>query len=160
MLRVPSTISGNGFPSLCPPEENGGETMKLDGKPRLAEAAAKRRRVGFARRMASTGRGGPLRARRYVENAGITGRLVMRDEAPSGRRTGLVIGSTGPQGGISVNPMTTLAYMIRRALRPRVPVAPCFVYDSEGRVIATIDPVTRQRKPIGKAVCKPDEGAD
>lgn len=80
-----------------------------------------------------------------------TGEVKMRDYAPSGSVSGLVIGATGPQGGISVNPLVKFGQMIRHRMQPlRIPATT--VTDATGKVIATItvDPVTgkRTRTPV------------
>ena len=69
------------------------------------------------------------------------------DRAPSGKKSGVVFGVTGPQGGISSNPAASVAWRIRNALAAP-PIPPCIIYDAAGKAVATMDPITRQRTPL------------
>ncbi len=55
----------------------------------------------------------------------------------SGRKLGVVFGATGPQGGMSTNPVDQVAYMIRRGFKPRI-IAPCIVKGPNGEILRTI----------------------
>lgn len=48
-------------------------------------------------------------------------------------------------GQLSTDPRLALSFMLRRALRPRPPLAPVILYDAAGNRIGTMDPVTRVR---------------
>lgn len=82
----------------------------------------------------------------------FTGEFGFADRSPSGRRTGVVIGTTGFKGGLSRNPGDHLAWRIRNALavrRPEESHGPCRVYDpTTGQLVSLIDPATRQRIPV------------
>lgn len=60
------------------------------------------------------------------------------------RKRALIVGVSGPQGGISSNPVNKIAYAIRSALS-RPPLAPVIVYNAAGIQIGTINPLTRER---------------
>jgi hypothetical protein len=76
------------------------------------------------------------------------GFMMLADRSRKGHKTGVVVAVTGPQHGISSNPVNVIAGKIRRALNPRFRVAPCVVTDAQGRPIATIDPLTRKRTAL------------
>lgn len=121
--------------------------MKVSSRPKRIGPDAKARRptempvvaLRFQRRRAIAG----WRAR---TSSRVSGAFTQIDLTPRGSPSALVIGTTGPQGGISVDPGVTWAYRVRRMLKP-IRVAPVFVYDAHGQVIATVttDPVTGQR---------------
>ncbi len=85
------------------------------------------------------------RAARIRDIARATGAFATADRSPSGRVSGVVVGVTGPKGGMAGDPATVISYRIRAALDPRVSYAPVTVTDAAGRVIATVDPLTRVR---------------
>lgn len=90
-----------------------------------------------------------MRASKTNESAQITGMMVMKDYSVRGRVSGHVLIQTGPQGGIAAgSPVLTISYAIRRALRPHTPSPPISIYDATGKLIATVDPVTRKRTEI------------
>lgn len=123
-----------------------------DGKPRL-----RKNRKGNDTRVLSKDAQREKRAKSQFKSTALrqdllqTGKVMMRDHGPSGSVSGLVIGASGPQGGISVNPLTSLSYMIRRRMQP-IRLPSCTVTDASGKVIAviTVDPVTgrRTRTPV------------
>lgn len=121
-----------------------GEKRSRDDKPRLREkpdGSASRRQNSRARL-------------KMLQTIGDPARLAVVDRAPSGGKSGVVLGVTGPQGGISSRgPAHGVALKIRRALDPRtslIRVAPCAVLDAAGRRVATIvtDPVTGKRSRV------------
>ena len=87
-----------------------------------------------------------LRALKAKDRTEADGSIAMADRLKSGKRTGLVIGGGGPQGGLSCDPAVAWAYHVRRMLRP-IRVAPCTITDAAGNSIAvvTVDSVTGRR---------------
>lgn len=67
---------------------------------------------------------------------------------------GLTVGTFETRGGISLDPRVKLAWHLRRSLdvalgrRKAIPRPPCIIYDANGKPIATMDPTTRERKPL------------
>ena len=88
------------------------------------------------RKQQTTRFGKRLKAHRQVDNVrdGIT---WFADRSPSGVRSGVVIASHGPQGGISKDPAMVISQLLRRAYRPRV-IAPVVVTGPDGTVLRTI----------------------
>lgn len=93
------------------------------------------------------------RAAKNLEALQGTGTVIAVDHSASGTKTGVLVGVTGPKGGLSSDPAVSVAWQIRRALTVR-PRNDCIVYDAAGQPIAIIDSVTRQRRPW-----TPPEGA-
>lgn len=76
-----------------------------------------------------------------------TGRIVQSEYVigkHARHRRSVVVGVTGPKGGMSGNPAEVIAYRIRMALRVSQR-APVILYDASGRRIGVMDPITRKR---------------
>ena len=81
-----------------------------------------------------------LNATRTREDAKVTGGVLI--VAPGKRRAkgssrttkGILIGTGGPCGGISVNPAVTFSHYVRRLLRGPRPIAPVTIYNPDGTV--------------------------
>ena len=77
-----------------------------------------------------------------------TGTVWMRDYGRRGNVSGVLIGVTGPKGGMSADPVLSISYRIRAALNPQMQQAPIVIYDAVGRAVATVNPLTRVRTPL------------
>ena len=100
------------------------------------------------------------KAKNAREGAGIGARMlgavygdVVRKEYKIGlagrHAAAITIGVTGHQGGLSGDPALRIAYRIRNALDPTIPPrAPATIYNAAGQPVATMDPYTRERRPL------------
>ena len=114
--------------------KKGPHNLGSEAKPRRGGTAPRGRDAIMARRKLPSK---ALRSQKMREEARTSGALRMRDHAPSGSTSGVVIGVTGPSGGISSNPVDQLAYRVRQAFKPLV-IAPAVVTGPDGRVLRTI----------------------
>lgn len=93
------------------------------------------------------------RARRAVnarESVRTSGGFAVTERVRGKTRTrvrAIIIGTVGPQGGMSGRPEDRLAWRIRNALR-KPPIPPVTIYDAQGRPVATMDPLTRKRTSL------------
>lgn len=76
------------------------------------------------------------------------GHIIDKEPRVRGRRATIRYGVTLTAGKIYADPRYHLAGMIKSALTKPVRSSIVTVYDASGNPIATIDPHTRERKPI------------
>jgi hypothetical protein len=76
-------------------------------------------------------------AARMQQSSKADGVLMLSDYDQHGHKKGLVIGVSGPYGGISTDPATIVSHIIRRAFRPRE-IAPCVIKGPDGTLLRTI----------------------
>jgi hypothetical protein len=88
-----------------------------------------------------------VRATRISETARNTGSFMVADRSASGRISGVIVGTTGHQGGATADPARVVAWRIRNALAAP-PLGVVTIYDAAGKAIATVNPVTRERTPL------------
>ena len=90
-----------------------------------------------------------LLAMRHAEDTS-SGDFTLADHSPGGRKSGVVFGVTGKQGGLSAqSPTLQLAWRIRNALSPNQHKrSDCIVYDAAGKPIAILDGESRERRPL------------
>lgn len=128
----------------------------------MSKKESKRKRLGDKTVRAKRGKRaapGFVRARKSksAEDARTSGHVFLTDYAKRGGRSGVVVGTTGPKGGIGgMTPGEIIAWRIRRAFLPARRVETCYVYDAQGKLVATIDPQTRKRNEVnsGKSQVK------
>ena len=112
-------------------------------KPRRARA-----KIGPTPRWARENKGAKVEATHIA--AKHSGTVMLKDWTPSGTRmSGVIFGTTGPQGGISSNPAHVFSRWVRRRLAATKYKRPdCTVYDKDGKPIAIIDGDSRERRPL------------